>query len=95
MLLSGPSGRRSLAQIRLLVSPMVFGDRVIVMRGSPGRRNGTPGCLRPVKGILVGSNGCERQVKLLQDDPFATVGYCTKSGDIGWWSASVVEKDNV
>jgi hypothetical protein len=68
---------------------MRFGTRVWVRRGSHNG-NGTPGCLRLVKGILVGARGVNCRVKLQEDDPLATVGYCLESGDVGWWSKSVV-----
>ena len=69
---------------------MKFGTVVYVTRGG-GAPAGTPGCQRSVRGVLVGARGCNRRVRLLQDDPLATVGYCTRKGDIGWWSASVIQ----
>jgi hypothetical protein len=69
---------------------MKFGTRVWVNRGSTGNPPGTPGCVRLVKGILVGAQGCNYRVRLQEDDPLATVGYCLKKGDTGWWSESVV-----
>lgn len=70
---------------------MRFGTHVLVRRGgSPPA--GTPGCLREVKGILIGARGCIRFVRLTQDDPLDTVGW-NKAGDVGWWSASAVRAD--
>lgn len=64
---------------------MRFGTRVWIHRGG-GAPQGTPGCKRLVKGILVGARGCNYRVKLAEDDPLATVGYCLHKGDVGWWS---------
>lgn len=69
---------------------MKFGAAVIVKRGSPGRSAGGPGHLRDVRGVLVGRRGWQSIVRLTGDDPYATVGYCTKAGDVGHWSSSVV-----
>jgi len=69
---------------------MKFGTKVWVERGSAGRAKGTPGCLRRVKGVLVGARGHERYVRLEEDDPFDSVGAWIKAGDVGNWSASVV-----
>ena len=69
---------------------MRFGTRVWVRRGSTGNPSGTPGCERLVKGVLVGARGCNCLVRLQEDDPLATVGYCLNNGDVGWWSESVV-----
>jgi hypothetical protein len=69
---------------------MRFGDLVVVHRGSPGNPPGAPGSLREVKGVLIGALGPQKLVRLLQDDPLATVGYCTKKGEKGWWSTSQV-----
>jgi len=69
---------------------MKFGTVVMVQRGSVGRAYGTPGCLRYVAGRLLGARGHQRYVRLLQDDPFATVGYCTDAGSTGQWDDSVV-----
>lgn len=69
---------------------MKFGTAVLVERGSPGQPVGAPGHLREVRGVLVGRRGHESIVRLTEDDPFATVGYCTKAGDIGHWSSSAV-----
>lgn len=68
---------------------MRFGTLVLVQRGgSPA--SGTPGCLRHVRGVLVGALRCERRVRLLEDDPLDTVGW-NKKGQIGWWSCSAVK----
>jgi hypothetical protein len=69
---------------------MQFGEVVAVRRGSPGNPPGTPGSLRTVKGILIGARRLQKRVRLLQDDPLATVEYCTRKGEKGWWSASQV-----
>jgi hypothetical protein len=71
---------------------MKFGTKVLVHRGSEGRPQGTPGCARWVKGTLIGARGHERYVRLDQDDPYATLGWCTKKGDVGNWSNSVVKE---
>jgi hypothetical protein len=71
---------------------MKFGTTVLILRGSAGHPKGTPGCLRFVKGVLIGARGKQRRVKLLEDDPLATCDYCLRSGDIGWWSASAVNR---
>jgi len=72
---------------------MRFGTAVLVRRGSRGNLAGTPGCLRSVRGIYVGAYGNCAIVRLLEDDPLATVGYCTKAGDVGQWSDSCVSPD--
>lgn len=69
---------------------MKFGTEVIVNRGSPGSPKGKPGHLRDVRGVLVGRRGWQSIVRLTEDDPYATVGYCTKAGDVWHWSSSVV-----
>lgn len=73
---------------------MKYGTHVIVTRGgSPPI--GTPGCTREVKGIYIGGKGgYSRLVRLIEDDPLATCNYCTKKGDVGSWSPSVVREDN-
>ena len=68
---------------------MRFGTVVYVQRGSE-RLRGKPGGLRVVRGVLIGAQGHGRRVRLIENDRLATVGYCTKRGDVGWWSASVV-----
>ena len=68
---------------------MRFGAKVVVTRGgSPSK--GTPGCLRQVCGTLTGARCKQRRVRLDHDDPLATHDYCTRAGDVGWWSASAV-----
>jgi len=67
---------------------MRFGTKVWVERGGHWPK-GTPGCLRRVKGTLVGAQGHERFVRLDQNDPLDTSGW-SKKGDVGHWSASVV-----
>jgi hypothetical protein len=69
---------------------MRFGAVVLIKRGSPGNLPGTPGCIREIHGILVGARGHQKRVRLLEDDPLATVEFCVKKGDVGWWSASQV-----
>lgn len=69
---------------------MRFGTRVEVLRGSEGNPPGFPGCLRKVPGILTGRRGLQAQVRLLHDDPLATVDYCTTKGDSGWWPQSAL-----
>jgi hypothetical protein len=69
---------------------MRFGTPVLVTRGGSNPA-GTPGCTREVRGILVGAIGKHtRIVRLTQDDPLATCGYCLHSGDIGHWSTSAI-----
>lgn len=72
---------------------MRFGTRVRVRRGSAGRSEGKPGCLRWVVGTLIGRRGVNCQVRLEQDDPQATCSYCTHAGDVGSWPRSVVVPD--
>lgn len=72
---------------------MRFGSKVIVQRGSARLPAGTPGSLREVRGVLVGAQGVRRHVRLSHDDPLATVGYCTRQGDAGWWPRSAVRLD--
>ena len=68
---------------------MRFGTKVWLKRGSPGQTG--MGKLREVQGVLVGRRAHgEVQVRLLEDDPFATVEYCTKAGETGWWGASCI-----
>jgi len=62
---------------------------VIVERGG-GSAPGTPGCRRTVRGVLVGAQGHERFVRLLEDDPLDTVGW-SRRGQVGNWSASAVK----
>jgi hypothetical protein len=69
---------------------MRFGTLVMITRGSPGRPAGAPGCLRHVRGVLIGALGWQRRVRLAEDDPHDTVGW-RRRGDMGWWSASAVE----
>lgn len=71
---------------------MKFGSTVLVTRGSEGVYLGHPGCLRRVKGTLIGRRGKMSLVRLLQDDPLATVGYCTKEGEVGQWDTSCVRR---
>ena len=68
---------------------MKFGTQVIVERGGHRPTPGTPGCKRFVKGKLVWARGHDRWVKLLEDDPYDTVGW-NKAGMIGRWSAGAV-----
>lgn len=69
---------------------MKFGTKVVVIRGSRGIQRPNPGHLREVEGICIGKRGPNVRVRLTQDDPAATVGYCEHKGDVGWWSKSVV-----
>lgn len=68
---------------------MRFGTMVLVLRGStdPNRRG--MGRSREVVGVLVGAMGQERYVRLLDDDPYDTVGW-NKAGCVGHWSSSCV-----
>ena len=66
-----------------------FGTEVSVTRGSRHYPAGTPGCLRLVRGVLIGARGNERTVRLLDDDPCDTVGW-NRAGDVGYWSASAI-----
>jgi len=69
---------------------MRYGTHVLVQRGSARIKKG-PGKLRLVHGVYIGGKGEQRKVRLLHDDPYATVDFCTKLGDIGYWSASCVK----
>jgi hypothetical protein len=71
---------------------MRFGSKVIVTRGG-GLAPGTPGCRREVRGVLIGAKGCERIVRLTEEDPLATCNYCLHVGDVGYWGSSVVRPD--
>jgi len=71
---------------------MKFGTKVLVIRGSLLRTNGTPGCKRVVKGILIGAYEHQRIVRLTENDPFDTVGW-SKKGSIGCWEVSQVKED--
>lgn len=68
---------------------MRYGTIVLVKRGSEQIQSG-PGRLRYVKGVYIGGSSWQRKVRLLWDDPDATVGYCTKKGGVGHWSKSCV-----
>lgn len=68
---------------------MRFGTKVVVTRGG-GSPKGTPGCSRTIYGTLVGARGLQRRVRIDRDDPLATCDYCTRAGDVGWWSKSAV-----
>jgi hypothetical protein len=70
---------------------MKFGTKVRVQRGG-GAPTGTPGCTRWVRGVLVGARGHERIVRLTENDPLDTVGW-NKAGQVGRWSASVVQPE--
>lgn len=72
---------------------MRFGTRVLVRRGSTGHPPGDPGCDRLVKGVMIGGHGHAAIVRLTEDDPLATVGYCLHAGDVGWWSRSAIRAD--
>jgi hypothetical protein len=69
---------------------MRFGSEVLVWRGSTRIPFGTPGHHRQVRGILIGRRKHQALVRLTEDDPYATGGYCLHAGDVGWWSASQV-----
>lgn len=69
---------------------MRFGSKVWIRRGG-GSPQGTSGCLRLVRGTLIGAHGTVRWVRLEEDDELDTVGW-NKQGQIGHWSASVVTK---
>jgi len=68
---------------------MRFGTKVWVTRGSPGRKSGASGCLRQVRGTLIGARGHQRTVRLDEDDPWDTVGW-RAAGDVGSWLDSQI-----
>ena len=68
------------------------GKSVIVTRGSSRIPRGSPGCLRAVRGLLVGTTGMQCQVRLLEDDPLSTISEWSHSGDVGSWSRSQVRE---
>lgn len=68
-----------------------FGSRVLLRRG--GHDAPPPGQLRDVKATYIGAKGHQVHCRLEQDDPDATVGWCTKKGDTGWWSKSIMRLD--
>jgi hypothetical protein len=71
---------------------MRFGTPVIVRRGGSARTG--PGCARDVRGVLIGAKGCHtRVVRLTEDDPLSTIPEWSHAGDVGYWSPSVVRKD--
>jgi len=69
---------------------MKFGSKVWLIRGSYFIPPGTPGYRRIVRGTLIGARKNHVRVRLDQDDPSATIGYCLRKGDIGWWGKSAV-----
>jgi len=68
---------------------MRFGTTVLITRGGTTPSPGSPGCLREVKGVLIGARGHDRLMRLLKDDPLDTVGW-NKTGDVGHWGSSSV-----
>jgi len=74
---------------------MKFGTKVIVTRGSEGNPPGSPGCLREVRGILIGAYKNTRRVRLTESDPLEpipSIGW-SKPGDVGNWATSQVRED--
>jgi hypothetical protein len=69
---------------------MKFGTKVLIHRG--GHEKPKPGQYRYVKATYIGASGCQVLCRLDQDDPDATVGYCTKKGDVGMWGRSIITK---
>lgn len=70
----------------------LFGSSVLLRRG--GHAAPAPGQLRYVKATYIGAHGHQVCCRLEQDDPDACVGYCTKKGDVGWWSRSIMSLPN-
>jgi hypothetical protein len=68
---------------------MRFGTKVQILRGSADRLPGTKGCLREVKGTLVGYLGPDAMVRLDEDDLLGS--FWTKRGDVGHWGKSTVK----
>lgn len=68
---------------------VVVGEPVLILRG--GHDSPSPGQFRYVAATLLeilpyGQAEC----RLEQDDPYALNGYCTKKGDVGAWSLSII-----
>jgi len=70
---------------------MRFGDVIVIQRG--GHKTPRPGQYRNVRVRYLGARGHQIYCELLQDDPDATVGYCTKKGERGWWGRSIIVED--
>jgi hypothetical protein len=68
---------------------MKFGTEVWIKRGGNNSSPGTPGCVREIRGVLVGRKGVLCWVRLVEDDPLDTVGW-SKTGDVGYWFKSAV-----
>ena len=75
-----------------VASHALFGYSVLLRRG--GHDSPSPGQFRYVKATYIGARGHQVCCRLEQDDPNACVGYCTKKGDVGWWSRSIMSLPN-
>lgn len=65
-----------------------FGSTVSLRRG--GHEALQPGQFRQVLATYIGARKFDVCCRLEEDDPDACVGYCTKKGDVGWWSRSIM-----
>lgn len=70
---------------------MKFGDVVLLQRG--GHPDERPGQYRWVRARYIGARGHQVHCELLQDDPDAVV-MCKERGDRGWWSRSIMKKED-
>lgn len=71
-----------------VASHVLFGSSVLLRRG--GHDAPAPGQFRYVKATYIGARGHQVCCRLEQEDPDACVRYCTKRGDVGWWSRSIM-----
>jgi len=68
---------------------LFFGDKVLILRGSPGRGPETgPGYGRRVRATLIGARGNQIRARLDQDDPGSAFADLSHRGDVGWWDRS-------
>ena len=74
------------------LTPSQVGDLVLITRGGYRAEPGTRGCVRKVRGVVVGAQGYDRRVMLLEDDPLSSFAEWSHCGDVGWWSVSALEK---
>jgi len=67
---------------------MKLGTKGWLRRGSHGLTTRGPGRGRWVRVVLVGARGQQVRCRLIDNDPGAAGNWCTRAGDIGWWSKS-------
>jgi hypothetical protein len=67
---------------------MKFGTPVLLSRG--GHKTPPPGQFRNVRATYIGAIANQVICRLEEDDPDATVGYCTKKGSVGIWGRSQI-----